>query len=108
MKKTLNPLTRGDLDGAAYLCLKAAALTDRDQFPLGSGDLICRQYHERKRRFEKASSRMENGATSLSELGLLLEDCVWAASQACRAKDVKGWQRRFQTAKEKLAKISSK
>lgn len=103
-----NHLTEGDLEGAAYICLGMAATTDRDQFPPGSGDLICRQLHARKRRFEEAAKRIKRGVTSLFELGLLSEDCIWAAGQARRAKDVNGWRLKFKTAGEKLAKTPSK
>ena len=100
----VSPLTKGDLEGAAYLCLASAATTDLDQFPPGSGNISCREHHERKRRFENAQKLMESGITSLSELGLSCHDCAWAASKASLAKDKEGWLSRFQTAESELRK----
>ena len=97
----ISPLMVGDLEGAAYLCLAAAAMTDLDQI---SGDLYRREHHERKHRFERAQELMKNGSTSLSELGLSADDCGWAASKASLAKDKEGWLSRFQTAENQLRK----
>jgi len=99
-----SPLTEGELEGAAYLCLSLAAWTDRDQFPPGSGDRICRGHHARKRRFEKAKGMVKEGATNLLELGLFPEDCSWAANMAHRAKDKNVWLSHFQTAGNELRK----
>ncbi len=100
----VSPLMVGDLEGAAYLCLAAAATTDFNRFPPGSGDLSRRMHHERKHRFEKAQKLVESGVTSLSELGLSHDDCAWAASKASLAKDKEGWLSRFQTAESELRK----
>jgi len=104
-ERVTSPLLEGDLEGAAYLCLAAAATTDFDQFPPGSGVLIRREHQERKRRFEKAASMVKAGATSLLEFGLIPEDCVWAASKANLVKDNDGWLSRFQTAERELSRI---
>ena len=101
----INPLTEGDLEGAAYLCLRVAALTDRNQFPPGSGDMICRMYYERKYRFEQAQIMVREGIISLLKLGLFHEDCSWAASKANMAKDQEGWLFRFQTAESELRSV---
>ena len=97
-KGAISPLLEGDLEGAAYLCLAAAAFTDLDQLFPGSGNSQRRAHHERKRRFEGALAKMREGATSLSELGLNPEDCAWATRKADQAKDQKGWLSRFQKA----------
>jgi len=94
-----NPLTEGDLEGAAWLCSESAAFTDLSH-PLGNNHRL--QHHERKRRFEQASAKIKEGATSLLEFGLLPSDCHWAASKADRAKDSEGWRSRFQAAGEML------
>lgn len=98
------PFWDGDLEAAAYLCLEKAALTDRDQFPPGSGDAICRIFHNRRRRFQEAEKKRVDGPDSLSllELGLSAEDCAWAAEQANRAIDPGGWKLRFTTARDRL------
>ena len=102
--KTKNPLTESDLEGAAYICLAAAAITDLNQFPPGFGNISRRKHHERKRRFEDALAKMREGITSLLELGLSPDDCAWAASKASLAKDREGWLSRFQTAENNLRK----
>ncbi len=98
----VNPLTYELLEGAAYLCLKRAALTDMDQFPPGSGTAICRYFRARRRRFKKACEKMRAGKFLLSELGLLSEDCAWAKAQAHHAKEPAEWSRRFLSAEEIL------
>jgi hypothetical protein len=98
----ISPLLEGDLEGAAYLCLAAASLTDLDQFPPGSGSIACRMLHARKRRFEEAQALVRNGTTALSDLGLSHEDCAWAASKAEMARDQEGWLSRFQAAENAL------
>jgi len=99
-----NPLLEGDLEGAAYLCLAAAATTDFDQFPPGSGSITRRAHHDRKHRFEEALAKMKKGVSSLSELGLSHRDCAWAASKSNMAKNKEGWLLRFQTAENNLRK----
>jgi hypothetical protein len=99
---TESPLLDSDLEAAAYLCLRAASLTDRDQFPRGSGDAICRQLHARRKRFEDAREKSKKGANSILDLGLSPEDLAWATKQADRAKDKKGWKLRFKTAETRL------
>lgn len=98
----VNPLWDSDFEAAAYLCLEAASLTDRDQFPPGSGDMICRTLHDRRKRFEEAREKRMRGASSLLDLGLRAEDCAWAAKQKRRALDPKGWELRFRTAETRL------
>lgn len=94
-----SPLTEGELEGAAYLCLQAASFTDLSDL-LGNNWRL--QHHERKRRFEKALAMTKEGITSLSEMGLTALDCQWAASQASAAKDSAGWLSRFQEAERML------
>jgi hypothetical protein len=101
-EEVISPLLEGDLEGAAYICLAAAATTDLNQFPPESGNISRRKHHERKRRFEDALAKMREGITSLSELGLSPDDCAWAARKANLAKDQKGWLSRFQEAEEML------
>lgn len=104
MNNTTSPLTVSDLEGAAYLCLRAAAMTDLDQI---SGNLSRRTHHERRESFVKAQKLMEGGVTSLLELGLSYEDYAWAAGKANLMKDEVGWLSRFQTAKNELQKRTS-
>lgn len=106
-EEILSPLTEGELEGAAYLCLDAAAFTDLDQLPPGSGDLLRRIHRERKHRFEGALTKMKEGITSLLELGLSHKDCEWAASKAHLARDKEGWLLHFQTAESELRKCIS-
>jgi len=101
MNNTTSPLTVGDLEGAAYLCLRAAAMTDLDQI---SGNLSRRTHHERRDSFVKAQKLMESGVTSLLGLGLSCEDCAWAAGKASLVKDEEGWLSRFQSAENELRK----
>jgi hypothetical protein len=103
-KEEFNPLTTGDLEGAAYLCLDASAWTDLNQFPPGLGDLKRRLHRERRKRFEQALQKMKNGVNSLFALGLSSEDCSWAASKADRAKNPEEWLSHFKAAEEALKK----
>lgn len=98
-----NPLTEGELQGAAHLCLKAAMLsyTDRMRTITGS-NLPNMLHHQRKERFEETIRRIKYGTTSLPDLGLLPEDCEWAVAQADKAKDPSTWLSHFQAAKEAL------
>jgi hypothetical protein len=102
--KLVSPLTEDDLEGATYLCLVAAAMTDFDQFPPGSGNISRHRHHEHKHRFEKAKKFLKNGIASLTKLGLSYEDCAWAVSKFHLAKDEDGWKSRFQTAENELRK----
>ena len=104
-KEIVNPLMEGDLEGAVYLCLGAAALTDLNRFPPGSGNLLRRMYHERKRRFEQARAMVKKGITNLLELGLSHKNCEWAARAYRAARDKEGWLSRFQTAESELRKV---
>jgi len=102
-KDMVNPLTEGELEGAAYLCLHEAAYLDRrNQFPQGSGETISREHHARRGRFLRALELVRSGAASLSKLGLSHRDCVWAVSMAHRAKNQGEWRSHFQAAEEKL------
>ncbi|HLM84360.1 MAG TPA: hypothetical protein VK254_04115 [Candidatus Bathyarchaeia archaeon] len=94
-----NPLTEGDLEGAAYLCLASAAFTDLSH-PLGNSYRL--RHHERKRRFKQALLKLKEGVSSLLELGLLPEDCQWATGNADQIKDSEGWLSRFQEAEKML------
>jgi hypothetical protein len=95
-------LTDGDLAGAAHLCLEKAALTDFNQFPPGSGGNLKQYWHKRRTRFENARELLKKGVNSLSELGLLSNDCDWAAKQSRRAKHKRLWRRRFQKMANRL------
>ena len=101
-RKLSIPLTAGDLAGAAHLCLERAALTDFNQFPPGSGGNIKRYWHDRRARFEKARELLKKGVNSLPELGLLPEDCDWAAQQSKRAKHKRQWRRSFKKMADRL------
>ena len=79
-----------------------AATTDRDQFPPGSGDMICREFHDRRSRFLAALEKRVKGAVSILDLGLSPKDFSWAADQAHRAADKAGWELRFRTAETRL------
>lgn len=103
-----SPLYDSDLEAAAYICLAKAAMTDRDQFPPGLGDSICRQFHERRRRFEAALEKRMRGVDSILDLGLSTEDCMWAAGEAYRAIDRDGWELRFKTAAMRLKTLGTK
>lgn len=104
-EKIVSPLTTGDLERAAYLCLAAAATTNLDGL---FGDSRHRMHNERKRRFERARTLVESGVTSLQELGLSHIDCAWAAGKAELAKDKEGWLSRFQMAEGELRKVLQK
>ena len=101
-QQTLSSLTKTDMEGAAYLCLTEAANTDIDQLPIGSGNIVRHQHHERKRRFERAKSMMEKGAVPVSTLGLEAADCAWAAARHCFLRDPDGWRSRFEAAENEL------
>ncbi len=100
--KTVSSLIAGDLEGVAWLCLRAAAMTDSDSIIPGSGDIYRHKHHERRDRFLRAMEMVKKGPVPLAELGLSLEDCEYAIKQAHLAKDQEGWLLRFRTAEGEL------
>jgi len=102
-KKIENPLSAGELEGAAWLCLNSAATTDTSHpLGLGSAEYTRREHHARRHRFEEAKKKVESGITSLLELGITAEDCAWAAEYFGRATDTGGWFDHFKAAEQAL------
>jgi len=105
------PITEGELEGAAHLCLRAAAYTDRDGLGPGTGIMAARRHHARRRRFEEAREKMLAGITSLPELGITHEDCEWVINEAGALKKKAGAPKKtellthFTATKDELKKL---
>ena len=93
--RIVSTLCVSDMEGAAYLCLRTAAMSD-------IRNPHRHAHHERKRRFEGAQEILKKGCAFVTELGLSPEDCDWAAKQAHFAKDPLGWESRFRNAEYEL------
>lgn len=105
-------LSDEELEGAAHLCLGAAAMSDIDAILPGGGEYPRRQHHARRGRFLKAlellrtKSQADGGRpVLLQDLGLLPKDLAWVVAWLVRTKVPEDRRRRFAVAEEELRSI---